>query len=106
VAISGDTVLVGSARKVYIFEKPAAGWRNMHEVAQLTGDFGGFVAIDGDTVVLGSYPADLVFVKPAGGVGINIVVSSATEAGLQRLQPRAFHQRRYRDPALRCRRPF
>jgi hypothetical protein len=67
VAISGDTVVVGSAGKVYIFVKPAVGWRSMHEVAQLTGNFGGPVAIDGDTVVIESYPAALVFVKPAGG---------------------------------------
>ena len=94
VAISGDTIVAGvSARTVgthvdqgvvYVFVKPAGGWKDSHETAKLTasdgttGDsLGSAVSISGDTI-LASAPgvspngtfdqgAGYVFVKPAGG---------------------------------------
>ncbi|GIW44926.1 MAG: hypothetical protein KatS3mg077_2208 [Candidatus Binatia bacterium] len=95
VAISGDTVVVGSPLdntgtisdqgSAYVFVKPAGGWAGtLNQTAKLiasdgSGDaqFGNSVAISGDTVVVGSYQDDIggnsdqgsayVFVKPAGG---------------------------------------
>jgi hypothetical protein len=79
VAISGDTIVVGSyGGKAYIFVKPPGGWTSMTETAQVTGDyFGGTVAIDGGTIIVGAAGATIngeavqgaafVFVKPAGG---------------------------------------
>lgn len=86
-AISGDTVVVGAYSSstgqgvIYVFVKPASGWANMTETAQLTTStppnccgFGEFVAISGDTVVAGSTGDGAnqggvvyVYVKPAGG---------------------------------------
>jgi hypothetical protein len=80
-AISGDTVVVGmdnyGRNYVYVFVKPAGGWGNMTQVAELTpsdgGDnFGTSVAIDGDTLAVGSsgnypYGQVYVYVKPSGG---------------------------------------
>lgn len=85
-AISGDIVAVGVPGKeaVYIFEKPAGGWVDTHEIAKLkpsngtVGDaFGQAVAMSGDTVVVGARLATVgsnqyqgtayVFVKPASG---------------------------------------
>ena len=86
-AISGDTVVVGANSSssgqgvIYIFVKPASGWTNMTETAQLTTSappnccsFGDFVAISGDTVIAGSAGDGpnqggvvYVYVKPAGG---------------------------------------
>jgi hypothetical protein len=69
IAVSGDTVVVSApshtARhdrqgQVYVFVKPAAGWNNTQEAAQLTAsdgaanDFLGSVAVAGDTVIAGS----------------------------------------------------
>ena len=85
VAMSGDTIVAsgyndeqGPARSVvYVFVKPANGWANATQTAELTGSDGGFqgccgaVAISGDTIVAGAqYPgagAVYVFVKPVGG---------------------------------------
>jgi len=78
VAISGNTVAVGAlgANKVYVYEKPAAGWSNMVQIAELTsskgGPFGPPVAVSGDTIVVSSglnTPTGevYVFVKPSGG---------------------------------------
>jgi len=75
VAIGGDTVVVGSigGGPVYVYEKPAGGWRNMLQTAELTPSTGGFgdtvVAISGDTIIVGSgLGGDVyVFVKPSGG---------------------------------------
>jgi hypothetical protein len=93
-AIEGDTVAAGAEHhdvganadqgEVYVFVRPAGGWANMTETAQLTasdgvaGDFlGGAVAIAGDTVVAGAPFDDIgaccdqgsvyAFVKPASG---------------------------------------
>jgi hypothetical protein len=79
VAISGNTVVVGASgyningnyapSALYVFEKPASGWTNMTQLAELTASdngLSGFVAIDGDTIVAGGSSA-YVFVKPAGG---------------------------------------
>lgn len=92
VAIDGDIVVVGAPYHdgpqtdrgaVYVYQKPAAGWQNMTQIAQLTasdglaGDqFGGSVAILGDYIVVGA-PDDgehspstgkvYLFEKPAGG---------------------------------------
>jgi hypothetical protein len=89
VGASGDTVVVGadlegmspppSPGEVYVFEKPAGGWTNMTETAELNllegfpGDgVGGNLAIGGNTVVSSmnnheGQPRILVFEKPAGG---------------------------------------
>jgi hypothetical protein len=94
VAISGDTVVVGSylddigantnQGSAYVFVKPASGWADMTQTAKLTAsdgaandDFGYSVAISVDTVAVGAYFDDIgantdqgsayVFVKPASG---------------------------------------
>lgn len=93
VAISGDTVVVGSPLgeyqgALYVFTKPKTGWTNMTQVATLTASdgqtnlgLGCSVAIDGDTIVGGASGSDYsgcyysfgyqgavyVFVKPEGG---------------------------------------
>jgi hypothetical protein len=93
-AISGNTIVVGDdfhnvgsnvdQGAIYVFTKPASGWADAHETAELTasdgrtGDGLGFpVAIDGDTIVAGSASHKVgpnseqgtvyVFVKPASG---------------------------------------
>jgi len=86
-AVSGDTVVIGANSSstgqgvIYVFVKPASGWTNMTETAQLTTSvppnccsFGDFVAISGDTVIAGSTGDGAnqggvvyVYVKPAGG---------------------------------------
>jgi len=88
VAISGDTAVVGALGFVnphgrsiqgfaYVFVKPATGWANMTETAQLrasdggdkaTNAFGNSVAIDGDTIIVGAVNGEVyVYVKPATG---------------------------------------
>ena len=73
-AISGDTVLVGFSGKVYVFVKPAAGWKSMHETAQFTVPngaavgFGRAIAVDGNTfVAVDSGPTGYVFLEPTSG---------------------------------------
>jgi hypothetical protein len=85
-AISGNAVVVGLAgyparNGVYLFEKPASGWRDMTQVAELTPsdgpllEFGTSVAVDGDTVVVSGYGyhnnglegAAYLYVKPSTG---------------------------------------
>jgi hypothetical protein len=80
-AVSGDVVVVGSFNhKAYVFVKPAGGWTNMTETAQLTAAPGPnqavswSVAISGDTIVVGAPDAGpqfgglvYLFQKPAGG---------------------------------------
>jgi FG-GAP repeat protein len=92
VAISDDTVVVGSAEwawgtpppgpgAAYVFVKPVGGWTGMIQTAKLTAldglpynDFGVSVAISGDSIVVGDIigtqlgtGAAYVFIKPAGG---------------------------------------
>ena len=91
VAISGDTIVVGAephgtqvlAGKAYVFVKPAGGWKNMTETAQLSDGsgvddaFGSAVAIDKSTIVVSAYAAKVdshkgegtafVFEEPATG---------------------------------------
>jgi uncharacterized protein (DUF2345 family) len=85
VTISGNTVAVGMNSTslpgaVYVFVKPASGWKNMTQIAKLTASDGagnnalGYsVAISGDTIVAGAPNANgylgaaYVFVKPASG---------------------------------------
>ncbi len=83
VAISGDTIVVSAALgKAYVFVKPALGWTNMTENAQLSVGFVAsfsfpYVAIDGETIVLSSCctttdqrkgnGAAYVFTKPPQG---------------------------------------
>ena len=88
VGASGNTVVVGAdlevsgplgPGEVYVFEKPAGGWTDMTETAELnlSGGFagdgvGGTVAIGGNTVVSSmnnqkGQPRILVFEEPAGG---------------------------------------
>ena len=94
VSISGDTVVVGATGvdvgnnadqgAVYVFEKPASGWKDLTQTAKLTAsdgmaqdEFGNAVSINGDTVVVGAARVEkgsnidqgavYVFVKPASG---------------------------------------
>src|SRR6266478_5679876 len=82
IAMSGDTIVVGApfasntTGAAYVFVKPASGWANMTETAELTAsdgytflDFGTSVGISGDTIVVGSigHNAAYVFTRPAGG---------------------------------------
>ena len=86
ISISGSTVAVGSIQvnqgpgAAYVFVKPAGGWKNMQETAELTAsdgvendDLGYAVSISGDTIAAGvpgtrsGAGAVYVFVKPANG---------------------------------------
>ncbi len=90
VAASGDTVVAGAANRTvggngfqgsaYVFVKPASGWTNATETAELTASdgvanalLGGSVAVSGDIVVAGARGDNsakgsaYVFVKPASG---------------------------------------
>jgi FG-GAP repeat len=80
VAISGDTVVVGSPNNgvgaAYVFLKPTKGWRTTHEFnAQLSesktqnNEFGRSVAVSGNVVLVGMPLANVayVFVKPTTG---------------------------------------
>jgi hypothetical protein len=87
VAIAGDTVAVESFSNkngqgaVYVYVKPASGWKNATLTAELTavGGSSGWLAApvvispDGNTIVVSGifsgnvYPVVLVYVKPAGG---------------------------------------
>lgn len=89
VAISGNTVVVGSPGYndgfgnyvpgyAYVFLKPADGWVNMLEIAELKAsdggneagnNFGQSVAIANDTVIVGcpGLSQVYIYVKPAGG---------------------------------------
>ena len=81
VAISGNTIVAGSAYAEYVYEKPATGWADMTEVAQLSNQLaygsGTPVAISGNTIVVVAngccnegqpYPGEAdVFVKPSTG---------------------------------------
>ena len=78
VALDGDNVVVGaygndgSRGSAYVFTKPASGWDDGTEAAQLTASdrainhkFGSSVAIDGDTVVVGAENLDANDLKAA-----------------------------------------
>ena len=74
VATNGDTVVAVGSGLVYVFVRPAGGWTNMTQTAELTASDGDLnsVAISGDTIVAGSNgvngaSAAYVFVKPSGG---------------------------------------
>ena len=92
VAVSGSTIVVGAygrnthAGAAYVFTKPAGGWADATQTAELTSsthgaggdEFGYSVAIDGSTIVVGAYntfrtnsnpEAGTVYVyeKPPGG---------------------------------------
>jgi hypothetical protein len=112
VAVSGNTIVVGARQynegkyekpgKAYVFVRPASGWANATQTAELKATdgeaarahpdgqneaalFGQAVAIDGDTIVVGAPEwqepnpnkyfvpgAAYVFVKPAGGWSGNL----------------------------------
>jgi hypothetical protein len=86
VSISGDTIASGAIGKgsAYVFVKPAGGWTNATETAELTPasgsgavQFGGTIGVSGNVVVVGAIGttvkglqdvgACFVFVKPARG---------------------------------------
>ena len=87
VAIAGDTIAVESFSSengqgaVYVYMKPATGWKDATLTAELTAvsnDFGWLgtpiaISPDGNTIVVNggfsnyAYPVVLVYVKPAGG---------------------------------------
>ena len=75
VALDGDTVVVGaygndsSRGSAYVFTKPASGWADGTEAAQLTASdratndrFASSVAVDGDTIVVGAENNDAAYV--------------------------------------------
>lgn len=88
-AMQGDTLVIGARLQgsgvrtgaAYVFEKPASGWQDMAETAQLLasdgyelGNFGGYVGISGSTVFASFHRAPpneegaiYVFEKPSGG---------------------------------------
>jgi FG-GAP repeat len=70
VAISGNTIVVGSDSGTYIFVKPASGWKDMTETAELPAVSGG-VAISGSAIVSGAIYRGVnaieVFLKPKNG---------------------------------------
>jgi hypothetical protein len=54
VAVSGNTVVAGSQLSAHVFVKPASGWVDMTETAELTSSDKGqniVVAMDGNTIV-------------------------------------------------------
>lgn len=77
VAIHQDTIAVGAVgiRKVYVFDKPPAGWVSSVETAQLTLSLGGgsqrigyHVAVDDNAIVATTDSGGpCVYRKPAGG---------------------------------------
>ncbi|MTI31637.1 T9SS type A sorting domain-containing protein [Xanthovirga aplysinae] len=84
VSISGDQIVVGAPREsnpywtfsgaVYVFEKPAEGWRDMNQTAILTDSYGGHwdefgtsVSIFGDQIVVGA-PFDRFYDIELGSV--------------------------------------
>jgi hypothetical protein len=89
VAISRNTVVAGTWSEphgldaAYVFVKPASGWADMTETAELTDGsnqvdmFGASVGVSGDTVAVGAFDATVgsnqnqgaayVFVRPATG---------------------------------------
>jgi hypothetical protein len=94
VAVSGNTIVVGARQHtvksqleqgaVYVFTRPASGWRNLKQTAELTASdglaedlFGYSVAIAGNTIVVGAPQhrvddnadegAAYLFTKPAKG---------------------------------------
>jgi hypothetical protein len=83
VAMSGNTVVVGASGtgfgtigSAYVFVRPAAGWTNMSQTAELTPSdgldydaFGSACAISGNTIVVGDLgqAKDYLFVAPSGG---------------------------------------
>ncbi len=82
IAMSGNTIVVGApgahynVGAVYVYVKPASGWANMTQTAELSPsdgftflDFGLSVGISGHTIVVGSYGnnAAYVFTEPEGG---------------------------------------
>ncbi len=99
VAISGNTILVGSHEddcaidkyacgSAYLFEKPASGWINTTESAKLTasdgesGDnFGFSVAISGDTAIVGAYNDDAAAVD-SGSAYVFKVRAQAINPGI------------------------
>ncbi|MEN7548029.1 T9SS type A sorting domain-containing protein [Rapidithrix thailandica] len=104
VAVSSGMVAIGAHRAtiegkvhqgaVYLFEKPASGWKNMTETAVLTASdgqaydyFGSSLAIERETLVVGAYGADhaymgaaYVFEKSAGTWNNAIEVARLTSA--------------------------
>ncbi len=74
VAVDKDTIVIGSddinsSSNVYVFVKPATGWKDMTETAEFTGpDYLGLsVAIAGNTIVAGASEAAYLYLKPKGG---------------------------------------
>lgn len=85
VAIDKDTIVAGAPgivslglpSRVYVYSKPAGGWADMTQTAELSAkgatngsSFGGAVAVAGDTLAVSATPqssAIYVFGKPVGG---------------------------------------
>jgi hypothetical protein len=86
VGVSGDTIVVGAPRRnsnegtAYVFVKPAGGWANATQTAELTASDAApssvpsdSVAVSGNTIVVGvpgknsAQGAAYVYVMPAGG---------------------------------------
>lgn len=85
VAIDGDTIVAGAPViisldlpcRVYVYTRPAGGWVNMTQTAELSAkgassgsSFGGAVAVAGDTLAVSATAKSrsiYVFAKPVGG---------------------------------------
>jgi len=80
VSISGNTVVIGAPEfgtfnsgKAYVFVKPANGWVDMTQTAELTAsspqNLGSSISIDAGTVIVGAPFGGVafVYVQPAGG---------------------------------------
>jgi hypothetical protein len=100
VAVSGNTIVSGAPGiadgqgdvvpgAVYVYVKPAGGWQNMTQVAELTASdggscpscgFGASVAVSGNTIVVGSSLAKVyVYVEPHGG-WVNMTETATLQA--------------------------
>jgi hypothetical protein len=104
VAVSGDTIVAGAQNQnagrgaVYVFVRPASGWANATQTAELTAtdgaandSFGASVAISGNTIVAGAQNhtvgahtnqgAAYVFVRPAAGWAGGVSTQTAELTG-------------------------
>jgi len=72
VAVSGNTIVIGSDESVFVFVRSGSGWTEQAKLTTSDGAasdlFGGRVAISGDTVVISGYRyrGAFVFVRSGG----------------------------------------
>jgi hypothetical protein len=102
VAISGDTIVVGSNfQEAYVFVKPPGGWTNMTQPVRLGVStrgpcLCGAVAINRNTVVVGSpldsenFGSAFVFVKPASGWQSTTHPNATLKQSVRQIEDQAF----------------